>query len=838
MKTVAEPRQLAFSVDTHLLRELGALLVGRDSTALLELVKNSYDADATAVTVHAEDLANGDGRIVVSDNGLGMTMSRFETAFLRIAGRSKESGTRRSPRYGRRFTGAKGIGRLAAHKLSSTLEVTSVPDALVVGEEPDDRIGLRAVIQWDAIENEHEDLNDLGTALEAFPIVAGHGDPSGTTMALEHVRGEWPGRRLSTFLAEVRSCRPSDLLTTPLPDVVLTKPLLFNEPIVRDTSDHDPGFDIELTGDLAGSEHLWQTLGERSDWILEIDADRDYITYGIAPTMRKQASLRESLGEHAHDWLAPRTYKRRHPSPNRGPFLQARVFITEGSVGRERQFAGLRAFEQQESGIRVYLEGFRVLPYGGRGDDWLRLDADHVRRRRDLDTPDDLGFAPLEQEGFVLLGNRSHYGAVFLTEDGTSELQSLVNREGFVPDEYFNTLVSIVRTGPDLVTRTRAAIRDLTAKLKADQLAAEAERRRREAEAASAHQVPDEPEDVAETLDQPPSTADPSHGSAAAGSNAARPAEDATTGLDSSAQLDVLVTSAERAAQRMRADSGEALNEALRATLLSSLEGIRVRASSAQLEQTNLRALATVGAQYSGFIHEINGLLGQAQTLRRLLAGLSDELAASSALNRAQRSSLRTIISASDELVLALTRQASYLTDVVGPDARRRRTRLPASARIEAALRLLTPRVRERDLSLTVEVDDEVRTPPMFAAELSILVTNLMSNAIKFAGDAGRIRLSAWVDDDGRFHLLVENTGVPVAPHDWERFFRPFESSTTDVDILLGQGMGLGLPIVRNLAEDYGGSATFIGPSPGFATAVEAIIPDPRPGVAKRSRSA
>ena len=37
-----------FAVDTHLFRELGELLVGRDSTALIELIKNAYDADAMA----------------------------------------------------------------------------------------------------------------------------------------------------------------------------------------------------------------------------------------------------------------------------------------------------------------------------------------------------------------------------------------------------------------------------------------------------------------------------------------------------------------------------------------------------------------------------------------------------------------------------------------------------------------------------------------------------------------------------------------------------------------------------------------------------------------------
>src|SRR5690242_3351951 len=106
-----------FTVDTHLFRELGELLVGRDSTALVELVKNAYDADATQVIVYGGGLENGErGLIRISDNGIGMTREQFEQGFLRIASRLKDQEHRFSCRFRRRFTGAKGIGRLAAHK--------------------------------------------------------------------------------------------------------------------------------------------------------------------------------------------------------------------------------------------------------------------------------------------------------------------------------------------------------------------------------------------------------------------------------------------------------------------------------------------------------------------------------------------------------------------------------------------------------------------------------------------------------------------------------------------------------------------------------------------------
>jgi|SRR5271157_3766874 len=126
-----------FTVDTHLFRELGELLVGRDSTALVELIKNSYDADATEVTVYGEGLNSPvTGRIVVTDNGIGMSRDQFVRGFLRIASRLREEGDRRSALFRRRYTGAKGVGRLAAQKLARYMRIESYPNPEVHGEDP------------------------------------------------------------------------------------------------------------------------------------------------------------------------------------------------------------------------------------------------------------------------------------------------------------------------------------------------------------------------------------------------------------------------------------------------------------------------------------------------------------------------------------------------------------------------------------------------------------------------------------------------------------------------------------------------------------------------------
>src|ERR1700759_5024420 len=94
-----------FTVDTHVFRELGELLVGRDSTALVELIKNSYDADATDVVVYGSKVDDtGQGIIVITDDGVGMNLHTFSDGFLRIASRTKDVGDRRSLRFKRRYT--------------------------------------------------------------------------------------------------------------------------------------------------------------------------------------------------------------------------------------------------------------------------------------------------------------------------------------------------------------------------------------------------------------------------------------------------------------------------------------------------------------------------------------------------------------------------------------------------------------------------------------------------------------------------------------------------------------------------------------------------------------
>jgi signal transduction histidine kinase len=757
-----------FTVDTHLFRELGALLVGRDSTALVELVKNSYDADATSVTVIGEGLTTTDGRVVVSDDGIGMSRSEFETGFLRVASRVKEQGERRSAKFHRRYTGAKGIGRLAAHKLARVIDIVSHPDPSVphAGEVA----GVHGVIDWDEVE-QHETLDDVGRGVRLERQSSGRTNQHGTALSLMGLRRPWTENQLERFVAEVRTFEAPDVFTAELRETIAPSAVLFDRPEVRDTSGDDPGFTIHLEGDFEVGDAYWLDLAERTQWILEIRAakGRREVEYALSPTQshRKQHSL-----------AARQVWRRAHPHPKDGPWFAARIFIND--TGRVR--TSLAAFARESSGVRVYMEGFRVLPYGERGDDWLKLDADYTRRREPFQLQGVVG-EEATGETFFRLANRNYFGAVFLTERGAPTLQMLVNREGFIPDSSWQTLTDLVRTGIDLSVRARAAL-----------AAAEKE----------------EATQQQEGRPQPAREAEPSTPTSRLSTSLKSALETVQGASGTLGDLDVSEPHTKELAQ----DLGEAVLALGRAA--TEMEALRS-------EQSEYRVAASIGTQLAAFVHELNGVLAQARAAREL---------AQQAARAARRSPqlqeiLRELHTAVEELVQSLSRQAAFLTDFVGVDARRRRRRLDVSERLTVVEQLLLARFAAADIQLEREIPPGTRTPPMFGAELTVILLNLLTNAIKAASSGGRVRVEGSERDAGGLRLRVENTGERVPVTDSERWFRPFESTTAEVDEVLGQGMGLGLPIVRRTVEEYGGTARFVRPGRGMATAVEVEIPEP-----------
>jgi signal transduction histidine kinase len=245
-------------------------------------------------------------------------------------------------------------------------------------------------------------------------------------------------------------------------------------------------------------------------------------------------------------------------------------------------------------------------------------------------------------------------------------------------------------------------------------------------------------------------------------------------------------------------------------------EQLRSVANEMGAEQAMFRVLASVGAQLDAFSHEMNALLSLADVIQKRI----NDLRARRSLTSEVRGQLSDVYRRTTDLRHAIERHALYLVDVAGIDARRRRVRANFSDRFDAAERLLKGAINRAGVSVTNAISHELRGPPMFPAEVVAIFTNLLSNAVKAAGKDGKIY--AHGSTEGRETVIVvENTGVTVDVTDSDKWFEPFRSTTAKPDSVLGQGMGLGLTIVRSILDEYGASARFVKPTDGFATAIQ-----------------
>lgn len=176
--------QLQFRVSAELKNILGRDLITSDNIAVLELVKNSYDAHATKV-----EITFGNDCIVIADNGKGMSAADISDKWLFIAYSAKSDGTEDDnyrSKIRRDFAGAKGIGRLSCDRLARYLTINTV------SEETDTLEILK--VDWAKFENrQKENIDTIPVEHEStngnyvFPDNSSHG----TSLSFTGLHGKW-----------------------------------------------------------------------------------------------------------------------------------------------------------------------------------------------------------------------------------------------------------------------------------------------------------------------------------------------------------------------------------------------------------------------------------------------------------------------------------------------------------------------------------------------------------------------------------------------------------------------------------------------------------------------
>lgn len=419
--------KLTFKPRARLLLQLGDELIKNESIALLELVKNSYDADATTLNVTMNNVDNLEkGTILIEDDGNGMDLDIIENVWMEPGSGYNRDDHINQRRYTKKFhravLGEKGIGRFAVHKLGDVIELTS-------RKKGQKEIFLK--IDWTIFES--------SKYLDNTPIEVEERDPeiftdnkTGTRILIKKFRQPWTRGTIRDVYRSWNSlCSP------------------FESP---------ESFQIKFETDrpewLEGIMKF-EEIKEYALYKFYCEIDGDKITrfhYEFQPydTMKKLKPRKVTEKDHllSKNLDIPFIDNANYPSGNTGIGkikFEGFIFDRDAKVmtlGIQDK-KGFKEYLNLNGGIKVYKDGMRVYDYGEPGNDWLNLDI----RRVNIPT--------------FRISNNIVMAAVSLTREKSWDLKEKTNREGFINNPAYEKFIHSILYGLHLVEVERNQDKDM-----------------------------------------------------------------------------------------------------------------------------------------------------------------------------------------------------------------------------------------------------------------------------------------------------------------------------------------------------------------------------------------
>ncbi|MEK8020130.1 MAG: sensor histidine kinase [Candidatus Parabeggiatoa sp.] len=371
-----------FSVDASHISRLGLELVAKKETAVAELVKNGYDADATLVKLIFKD----SGTLEMSDDGLGMTRQQLIDGFMRLSTPDKVEQPF-SERYQRQRAGRKGIGRFSAQRLGTRLTIKT--------HKKESSRALQLTINWDDFEA-HRDLITVSNRIETIDKVI----QEGTILIIDNLRETWSEAEIKRAYRYI-----SDLL----------QPF----PLSQKAGQHDkvdPGFKTLFYQQMGDDDP--KTIVDENNLILEhalaeiegrVDNEGDAY-WSLQSQRYDEINTTDQPLNGAYDILRQVNFK-------------TYFYINKSDLLPKGSKTLIIDKLKKQGGMRLYRNGFRVLPYGEKSNDWLGLDAT----------------AALEKE-LPPCRNDNLFGFVEIYDPLGEHFEETSSREGLIENQAFAEL--------------------------------------------------------------------------------------------------------------------------------------------------------------------------------------------------------------------------------------------------------------------------------------------------------------------------------------------------------------------------------------------------------------
>jgi signal transduction histidine kinase len=163
--------------------------------------------------------------------------------------------------------------------------------------------------------------------------------------------------------------------------------------------------------------------------------------------------------------------------------------------------------------------------------------------------------------------------------------------------------------------------------------------------------------------------------------------------------------------------------------------------------------------------------------------------------------------------------------------ATRCRRRFDFAERVSAVTAAYAPIAAARGLQLTARLDLESWPLDGDRAALEHALSALLSNAIRFTPDGGRIGVTAWNDEKG-MHVEVADNGIGIEPSLLPEIFEPFSGAGGEIGLhrsgrfeFGARGLGLGLALAKAVVEGHGGGIEVVS-EPGKGSRFRLSLPN------------